>query len=288
MPMKKLLIAAGCALLLTGCAAPSAYEVKVSESTNTLLTIDGVSISKQGYFESLLDNYGAEKIVADALEKIADKEVTDTKRVDKLVNDRKKVYEAYIGTTLDKFAKNLGYKDEAEFIEEALKPDAKQECLRNDYIKAHLDEYLEKYDVTRLKKIVVNLESEALIMIDEAKDEDAFDALMKKHEKNSEDLDIVTKNSGLDANITAKLDEFSKSDKDGVVSQAVKQTDGKFAVIFVYDTQKEDKQEYIDTLTVDSSIQAEIESIYLKKYNFNVYDEKLKTAIKNISSGYIE
>lgn len=288
MPMKKLLIAAGCALLLTGCAAPSAYEVKVSESTSTLLTIDGVSISKQGYFEALLDNYGAEKIVADALEKIADKEVTDTKKVDELVKDRKSVYEAYLGTTLDQFAKNLGYKNEAEFIEEALRPDAKQECLRNNYIEEHLDEYLDKYDVARLKKIVVDLESEALIMIDETKDEDAFDALMKKHEDNSEDLDIVTKNSGLDANITAKLDEFSKLDKDGIVSQAVKQTDGKFAVIFVYDTQKEDKQEYIDTLTVDSAIQAEIESIYLKKYNFNVYDEKLKAAIKNISSGYIE
>ena len=288
MPMKKLLIAAGCALLLTGCAAPSAYEIKVSESTNTLLTIDGVSISKQDYFETLLDNYGAEKIVADALEKIADKEVTDLDRVDKLVQDRKKIYEAYLGTTLDKFAKNLGYKDETDFIEKALKPDAKQECLRNDYIEEHLDEYLDKFDVTRLKKIVVSLESEALVMIDEAKDEDAFDALMKKNEDNSEDLDIVTKNTSLDANILAKLDEFSKLEKDGVVAQAVKQTDGKFAVIFVYDTQKEDKQEYIDTLSVDSTIQAEIESIYLKKYNFNVYDEKLKKAIKNISSGYIE
>ena len=288
MPMKKLLIAAGCALLLTGCAAPSAYEVKVSESTNTLLTIDGVSITKQEYFESLLDNYGAEKIVADALEKIADKEVTDSKKVEELVQDRKKVYEAYLGTTLDKFAKNLGYKDEAEFIEKALRPDAKQECLRNNYIEANLNDYLEKYDVTRLKTIVVNLESEALIMIDEAKDEAAFDALMKKHEKNAEDLDIVTKNTSLDANILSKLDEFSKLEKDGVVAQAVKQTDCKFAVIFVYDTQKEDKQEYIDALSVDYTIQAEIESIYLKKYNFNVYDAKLKQAIKNISSGYIE
>lgn len=286
--MKKLLIVLGCALLLTGCATPSKYEVKVSDSSKVVLTINGVSITKQDYFETLLDNYGADNIVSDALERIADKEVTDLDKVEELVEERKKVYTTYLGTTLEEFAKSMGYKSEAEFIEDALRPDAKQECLRNQYISDNFDALVDEYNVTRIKKIVVDLESEALILIDEAKDEDAFDALMEKHKDKSEDLDIVTKNTALDDNIIVKLDEFSKFEKDGVVAQAVKLTDGHYAVIFVYDTEKEDKQEYIDTLTIDSAIQSKIESIYLKKYNFNVYDEKLKAAIKRINSGYIE
>ena len=286
--MKKLLIVLGCALLLTGCAKTSNYEVKVSEDSKVLLTINGVSITKQEYFEKLLDNYGADKIVSQALEKIADKEVTDLDKVEELVKDRKKVYETYLGTTIDEFAKNMGYANEEEFVNDALRPDAKQECLRNQYISDNFDSLVDEYNVTRLKKIVVDLESEALIIIDEAKDEDAFDALMEKHKNKSQDVDIVTKNTALDDNIIAKLDEFSKLTQDGVVSQPVKLTDGKFAVIFAYDTQREDKQEYIETLTVDSAIKEKIESVYLKKYNFNVYDQKLKAAIKRLSSGYIE
>ena len=286
--MKKLLIAFGCALLLVGCTTTSGYDIKVSDDTKELLNINGVSITKQGYFESLLNNYGADKIVSDALEKIADIEITDLEKVDELVQDRKTVYETYLGMTLDEFAQSMGYKNEEEFVEDALRPDAKLELLRNQYISDNFDTFIDEYNVTRLKKIVFDLESEALIAIDEATDEDAFDALMDKHEDKSEDVDIVTKNTALDDNIIAKLDEFSKLDKDGVVKEAVKLSDGDFAVIYIYDTAREDKQEYIETLTVDSAIKENIESVYLKKYNFNVYDEKLKAAIKNISSGYIE
>ncbi len=286
--MKKLLIAFGCALLLVGCTTTSGYDIKVSDDTKELLNINGISITKQGYFESLLNNYGADKIVSDALEKIADIEITDLEKVDELVQDRKTVYETYLGMTLDEFAQSMGYKNEEEFVEDALRPDAKLELLRNQYISDNFDTFIDEYNVTRLKKIVFDLESEALIAIDEATDEDAFDALMDKHEDKSEDVDIVTKNTALDDNIIAKLDEFSKLDKDGVVKEAVKLSDGDFAVIYIYDTAREDKQEYIETLTVDSAIKENIESVYLKKYNFNVYDEKLKAAIKNISSGYIE
>ena len=286
--MKKLLIVLSCALLLTGCKAASSYEVKVSDNTKTLLTVDGVEISKQGYFEALLDSYGADKIISECLEKIADKEVTDTKKVEELVKERKKVYEDYLKTSLDEFAKQMGYKNEAEFVDDALRPDAKQEVLRGQYISANFDALMSEYKVTRLKKIVVELESEAIAIINEAKDKAAFDSLMTKHKDKAQDLDIVTKNTSLDSNILKKLDELYKLDKDGVVPTAVKQADGKFAVLYVYDTKKEDKQEYVDALTVDTTLQGVIESYYLKKYNFNVYDQKLKETIKHFNTGYIE
>lgn len=111
---------------------------------------------------------------------------------------------------------------------------------------------------------------------------------MKKYSDKAEDAGIVTKNSSLDENLTKKLETLSKIDKDGVYSDSIALTDNTFAVLYIYDTKREKKDEYINALTSDQGLQTDIESIYLKKYNFKVNDSKIKDAIKQISSEYIE
>ena len=285
--MKKIGLLLLCSGLLVACSS-SDYTSKVSDSDTTLVSGENISVSKQDYFEYLLDYYGANKIISDTLVAIADKEVTDETQINTLLEQRKKDYAEYYDGDLTKYAQSLGFKTEDEYIENALLPDVKQELLRKKYIKDNFDELLTTYQISRFKKITVDKESTALSLIKEATSEDKFDELMDEYGTDAEDADIVTKNSTLDENLTKKLEEFSKVTKDGVYSEAIKLSDDNYAVVYLYDTAHEDKDEYIDAISADDDAKTDIEKYYLKKYNFNVYDEKLKEAIKDISEDYIE
>ncbi len=285
--MKKLAILLLCSGLLVACSS-SSYSVKVTDGSSELISGEGIKITKQDYFEELLDTYGSSKVLNDVLTAIADKEVTDEKEINKLLKEREDMYAKYANGDLDSYAKSIGYESKDEYIKEALLPDVKQELLRNKYIKENLDNLLSQYQVVRFKKIIVSKESTALTIISNAKEEKDFDAQMKKYADNAEDAGIVTKNSSLDENLIKKLETLSKVEKDGVYSDPITLSDNTFAVLYIYDTKKENKNEYIDALTSDQELQTEVEGIYLKKYNFKVNDSKIKDAIKQLSSQYIE
>ena len=285
--MKKLAILLLCSGLLVACSS-SSYSVKVTDGSSELISGEGIKITKQDYFEELLDTYGSSKVLNDVLTAIADKEVTDEKEINKLLKEREDMYAKYANGDLDSYAKSIGYESKDEYIKEALLPDVKQELLRNKYIKENLDNLLSQYQVVRFKKIIVSKESTALTIISNVKEEKDFDAQMKKYADNAEDAGIVTKNSSLDENLIKKLETLSKVEKDGVYSDPIALSDSTFAVLYIYDTKRENKDEYIDALTSDQELQTEVEGIYLKKYNFKVNDSKIKDAIKQLSSQYIE
>lgn len=285
--MKKLAMLILCSGLLVACSS-SNYSVKVSDGSQTLISGEGIEITKQDYFEYLLDKYGSSKILNDALTAIADKEITDQDEINALLKERENTYAQYADGDLDEYAKSLGYESKDEYINEALLPDVKQELLRNKYIKENLKTLLTEYQVTRFKKIVVDKESTALSIIKASTSEEEFDKQMKNYADSAEDAGIVTKNTTLDENLTKKLETLSKITKDGVYNEAIKLSDDTYAVIFVYDTAKAKEDEYITALTSDQDIQETIEGTYLKKYNFKVNDDKLKDEIKEISSQYIE
>ena len=101
------------------------------------------------------------------------------------------------------------------------------------------------YKVCSLKKITLDKESTALEVIGKITDEKSFDDLMKTYGSDqAQNLGVVNKNSALDDNLVAKLADFNKLDKDGVYKEAVKTTDDKYAVIFVYDTDKTAKKNF--------------------------------------------
>lgn len=285
--MKKLAMLLLCGGLLVACSH-SSYGVKVSDANDTLISGSNVKITKQDYFETLLDQSGARSILNQTLLAIADKELTDTSGLDSLVEKKKETYAKYSTDGLEGLAKNAGYDSVDDYVNDNIVPEAKQELLRKKYIQDHFDDLLKEYQVCRFKKIVVDKESTALSLIKEATSEDAFNQLMDKNKDQSEDADIVTKNSTLDDNLKAKLQEFSQITEDGVYKEAIKLSDDSYAVVYIYDTAHKDQQEWIDTLSSDANIQEEINGIYLKKYHFTVNDKNLKEQIQKISDQYIE
>ena len=285
--MKKLMMFLLCGGLLVGCSS-SSYSVQLSDADDVLMSSGDLSISKQDYFEFLLDHYGAKGIIDETLIAIADKELTDKDALYKAIKEEEETYAKYAGEDLDEYAKKLGYESKADYVEQVLTVNAKKKLLQEKYVKENLDQLIKDNQVVSFKKIVVTKESEALAIIKESTSQDIFDKKLKDAGTDGEDAGIVTKNSTLDDNLKDQLKTLSEVDKDGVYKEAIKLSDDSYAVLYIYNTDHKNTDELISKLTSDSTIQEEIIGNYLKKYNFTVNDNRLKDAIKDNYDNYIE
>lgn len=286
--MKKFSILMLCALLLTGCS--STFSTKVTDSSKVIVSNDKVSISKQDFYEYLLDTYGPSQVLNLVLSEIANKEVTDETAINDLLKERVDLYDTYSDGGIEQYVEDMGYASLDEYKELVLLPDVKQELLREKYIEENFDTLMSDYNVCSIKTITVEKESSALSLIEQVTDEKAFDELMDTYgEESTEDLGIVTKNTTIDDGLTAKLADFAKVEADGVFSEAVKLSDDTYAVVYIYNTDvEENKDDYLSTLTADADIITAVEGYYLDKYEFTVNEEKTKEAIKNLSEDYID
>lgn len=265
------------------------YQVKISDSQNVLVSGSQIKVTQQDYFEVLLDQYGANEILNKAIDIIAEKELDDQEALDKAVDELTETYTQYSNGDLEATAKKYGYESKDEYIDDIIVPAAKQQLLREKYLKEHLDDYIKDSQVTSFKKIVVDKESTALSLIKDMKSEEDFDKKMKEYGDKAEDAGMVTKNSSaLDSNLKNALEKLSTLEKDGIYSEAIKLSDDTYAIVYVYDADHKNTDEIIDKLSSDADIQEEIEAIYLKKYNFEVHDKKMKDMIKELSDQYFE
>lgn len=285
--MKKIVMLLLCGGILVACSQ-SSYNVKVSDDSEVLVSTSEMNVTKQGYFEYLLDQYGSNEVLNQALNTIADKEVTDTDAIEKLLQERINDYAKYADGDIEKYAKSLGYDSKDDYVDKVLRLSVKVELLRNKYIEENLKNLISEYQVTSFKKIIVEKESEALALIKESTSEDIFDQKLKNAGNKGEDAGIVTKESSLDDNLKTALEKLSALKEDGVYSEAIKLSDDTYAVVYVYNTAHQNTQDIINALTKITDLQDKITGIYLKKYNFEVHDKKIKADIKKLSSEYIE
>lgn len=283
--MKKILGLFLAFVLLVGC---SKNITTVTDGDKTLASDKKFTVDKQGYYEALVDQYGASQLMVDVLSKIADEEIKDEEAVNKRLEERKKELSELSDKGLSEIATMYGYETEEEFINDRLIPDIKQEMLINQYIQENLDTYIKEQELVSMKVITVEKESDALQLIKDIKSEEDFDKKLKENEETSDDYGIVTKSSQLDENITKILSDLQSLEKDGVYEKAIKMTSETYAVIYVYDTQHEKIDDISSALSNIEDVQNEVTGIYLKKYKFEVYDSQLKSDIKDMSDEYID
>ena len=110
-----------------------------------------------------------------------------------------------------------------------------------------------------------------------------FDTLMSANSGSDNGM-VTTDSSSIDKNIIDKLDKFKK---DGIYNKVIKTSDSKYAVVYVYNTDKTNLESEIkENLTSLSDISTKMETHYLRKYNFDVYEEALKDEIEETNEDY--
>lgn len=272
------------------------YVTHVKNGNKTVVKIDNVSITNDDIYYYILANsgsssssstYASSQVVSAALSYIADKEITDKKAIQAQVETLKTQYSQYIGTTLDEYAKKLGYSDEAEYIKKAITPDAKQILLKEKYIKTNLKKLIKKYKIHYLKIITVETESAAQTIIDSVTDETSFNTAYSANSGTDAGLvSTQTSTSVVDKKIIKNLDNFTK---DGIYKKVIKTSDSKYAVVWVYNTDyTKVKSSIVSSLNQISAITEQSEAYYLKKYNFDVYETKIKNLIKKTNKSFFK
>lgn len=266
------------------------YTSSVQNSSSEVISGD-VSVTKKGLYEYLLDNYGANEVLNEAYNKITAKEITDKDAINTKVKELKQRYAEYSGS-FETYAKNQGYSDAKTFEKEVVVPEAKSDLLEEKYLDTKFNDVCKKYNVSYLKIVEYSKESEALKALKTVTSADAMTALINANTSSSTDLGFVCSKSStttVDKKIIKALSKFTSLKTDSVYKEAVKLSTGKYAVVYVYNTDKSAlKNDIVKNLLNLGDVKTDIETYYLKKYKFTVDDEKVKKQIKKISSKYVD
>lgn len=291
--MKKLSCIIVISLLLVGCgSSTSEYATSVTDGDKIVISGDNsLSVSLDDIYEYLLDGssngsqmtYGSSQVLEIAMDMIATIEITDEATINAKRDELFEKYTQYMTDGIDEYIAQLGYSDQNAYIQGIIVPAAKQELLKAKFIDEQFKQLVKDYQVKYLKTIIVDSESTAQTIIDGATDATKFDALFSQY--NGTDVGMVTnENTSVDANIIAKLDSFTK---DGVYKKAIKTTNGLYTVVYVYNSDISALKEEIKTsLTNSSSMNDKYESFYLKKYKFDVYEQKIKDELEKTEIDY--
>ena len=95
---------------------------------------------------------------------------------------------------------------------------------------------------------------------------------------------VTTETTTVDSNIIKKLDDFTK---DGVHNKVIETSDSKYAIVYVYNTDTSEVEDDIKSnLSSISDMSTKMETYYLKKYNFDVYESAIKDEIKESNEDY--
>lgn len=268
------------ATLLVGCSSSSAdtYSSQVTDGDKNIITADGIEINKNEVYHYLLKQYGSSEVLTLALTYIADQEITDKDALKTKIDEKVASFTANLSTPLAEYAKQYGYDTEQEYIDNVLTLGVKQTMLQEKYIEKNYDDLVKEYNVKYLKVITLDTESAALSLIDQVKNGGDFDALLTENSGSDAGM-VTTKSSNVDSKIISKLDKFTK---DGIYNKVIKTSESKYAVVFVYNTDKKDlKDEIITNLASVSDMATKMEKYYLDAYNFEVYEEIIDTEIKD-------
>lgn len=282
---KKIIPLAIVSTLLVGCSssAQTTYTSKITDGDKTVASSEGVEIKKNDIYHYLLKEYGSSETLLLALTYIADQEITDQKAIQTKLNEKVANLNSTLTTSLAEYAKQSGYDNEQDYIDDVLKSGVKQAMLKDKYINDNYDKLVKELKVKYLKIITLDTESAALNLIEQVKNGADFDTLM--NENSGKDVGMVTtESSDVDEKIIKKLDKFTK---DGLYQKVIKTSESKYALVYVYNTDKKDlKDEIISNLTNISTISSKMEIYYLNKYNFDVYESALKEEIKESNEEY--
>ena len=293
--MNKKLILAVTALVLTGCSSNSTkITSQVTDGSNVVASIEsnGIQLTKQDVYESLLSTYGANLVVNKSLQAIADTVITDTERVNSEVDTMISSYKSMLGGEegLLEYVQSSGYESIDDYKAKVLEPNVKQSLLTEKYVDENFTTLAETYGYSYIQYFTMPTESEAMTVISQiSSGETTFDdAATANAGSVPEQVLCYTEasSSTVDSSISRMAAQFTI---EGIFSVPVSLSDGTYAVINVVSVDREaNRDAIIDSLVTITDVTNESNAYYLNNNNFEVYEEGLVSDIKTINENYIQ
>lgn len=292
--MKKTLLVTLMALLLVGCSSnKTTITSKVTDgSTIVAKTEDGLEITKQKIYETLLSSLGSKQVLNEALTLIVEKEITDTEKVNAKVEELLASYKEMLGDdeALLDYIKSNGFETIDQYKEEMIIPTIKQSLLIEKYVDENFDALAEEYGYSYIRYFTMETEAEAIEMIGKIDNKEiTFEDAAKQVSETEPEKKLnysAAASSSIDSSISKLAKQFTTV---GMYSVPVTTSDSKYAVIEIMDTDRQANKEAIAaSLLTIGDVNSKGQAHYFTTYNFEVFEKGLANDIKAENKDYLK
>ena len=275
------------AMMLAGC---SGATTSVSDADEKLMTIGDVSVDKGQVYTFMKNSQGGNLTLSLVEQAIYDKEVPADDEIRKEAED---TYNEYAKDgDLSEYLQSMGYKDKDDYIDKVLVPSIQADKLLDKWFDDDKDAIIKEYKPSKAQIVQTDSEDNAKKALDALKDgknpEEVYDQYgLESSTYNGSSALVTTMDTSLPTRLVNTLGNTES--KPGVVNEVFSDDSNTqfFVAVLVdndYDTIKSD---LIQTLKNDSTVSDKCVIYYLKKYDFQVYDQDIFDQLKINSPQYL-
>ncbi len=273
---KKILLTLSLATL-TAC---SDAVTKVNKANDVLMKVGKNTITKGELYTSMKQAFGASTVNSMAIKQIAALEVPVNEEMKKAAKDTLNNYKKLYGDSFKSYLSNTKMTED-QYLNDYLIPSQQAQKLAEKYILANYAEISKKYQPVQASVIIFKDEKKANEALTELKKANAnIEEIAKKYNSTNK---FIKKIFTLDSKeVDSLVRNAIQSQKKELGWTLVKSSDGVTFNLVLIDSKDVNKlqKEITEHLKKDSSITADANTFYFKKYNFHVYDKVVYDALK--------
>ena len=288
--MKKLIVLSLCLLFFVGCSNASA---KVSNGSESIVSVGGKKVTKQQVYEILRDQDSGETVLNIIINAITSKEVTLTSEIEaeakvELAAAKKEMAEDY-----DYFLEYYGYDSDEVYYEKEILPATLYNYLPDSYIEENWDKVMEYYYPTTARIIETASADAANAAKAEIQDGKSFATVAKKYTTKSKDLydgseQVYSRNDS--DTLPTFVNEFIRTATGPTLSGVISNDAAdKFYIVQITGKNPEQYTEKaIAAVKESEDLENDMMAYYCKKYNLRIYDVDLYEIFKEYYPTYLQ
>lgn len=279
--MKKIILLALSALLLTGC---SDARAKLKNPKEVIFSISDQSLTKGEMYSFMLARDAAYYTVNEAKNIICNQEVPVTDEMKAEAQTSLDSFRTMFGEAYQSYLQSYGFADEQDYLDNSLIPGLQNQELNAKYVNDNWDALISRYSPKKVQIMQFASQETATAALDAVKGGADFTqiatdmtSLMAPEET------IATTQSSYPTNVLSYLASMNEAGMSDLIAD---DNGANFYIVKVVSATPTDyKEEAIDTISAISAITTEALIYYFEKYDFTVYD---KTIYDQLEANYSE
>ncbi|MGL5540861.1 MAG: hypothetical protein ACRDBX_04400 [Erysipelotrichaceae bacterium] len=287
--MKKLTLAVLSCALLFGMSGCSDATTKISNGSETLLTIGKEEVTNQDLYNVLLRQGQITSIINLVTEKLIDLEVPVTDEIRAEAQKSFDALKASVGENFIKLVNNAGYETEEEYFEERVLFTARAAKLSNIYLETNFDQSIADYKPRKVEIVEFTKEENAKNALAAIQGGKSVAEAGKEFDtsKTYDGVTMIVNNAtGLDSTVFKKISDAKET---GLIEEVLVNSDKtKWYVVSLVDVDPTNfKEDAITNMATITAVGDAAFAYYLKQYNFRIYDIDLYNAFEQQAPKFI-